>query len=62
MVSFNIDKNGAVFEVQIERSSKDDAYDYAAMSAVKNSDPYPPLPEDFGKEILTVTVEFKQEI
>ncbi|MBQ2313261.1 MAG: TonB C-terminal domain-containing protein, partial [Elusimicrobiaceae bacterium] len=27
LVSFNIDKNGAVFEVQIERSSKDDAYD-----------------------------------
>lgn len=62
LVSFNIDRNGAVFEVQIEKSSQDDAYDYAAMSAVKNSDPYPPLPEDFEKEILTVTVEFKQEV
>ena len=62
LVSFNIDRNGAVYEVQIERSSKYDAYDYAAMSAVKNSDPYPPLPEDFGKEILTVTVEFRQEV
>ena len=62
LVSFNIDRNGAVFEVQIEKSSKDDAYDYAALSAVKNSDPYPPLPGDFGKEILTVTVEFKQEV
>ena len=62
LISFNIDKNGAVYEVQIERSSKDDAYDYAAMSAVKNSDPYPPLPKDFGKEILTVTVEFRQEV
>ena len=61
-VSFNIDRNGAVFEVQIERSSKDDAYDYAALSAVRNSDPYPPLPADFEKEILTVTVEFKQEV
>ncbi len=62
LVSFNIDRNGAVYEVQIERSSQDDAYDYAAMSAVKNSDPYPPLPDDFGKEILTVTVEFRQEV
>ena len=62
LVSFNIDRNGAVFETQIERSSNDEAYDYAAMSAVKNSDPYPPLPEDFTKEILTVTVEFKQEV
>jgi len=62
LVSFNIDKHGAVYEVQIERSSKDDAYDYAALSAVKNLDNCPPLPEDFGKEILTVTVEFKQEV
>ena len=62
LVSFNIDKNGAVYEVQIEKSSKDDAYDYAALSAVKNLDDCPPLPEDFGKEILTVTVEFKQEV
>ena len=62
LVSFNIDRNGAVFETQIEKSSNDEAYDYAAMSAVKNSDPYPPLPEDFKKEILTVTVEFKQEV
>lgn len=62
LVSFNIDKNGAVFEVQIEKSSKDDAYDYAAISAVKNLEDCPPLPEDFGKEILTVTVEFKQEV
>ncbi|MBO7605191.1 MAG: TonB family protein, partial [Elusimicrobiaceae bacterium] len=49
LVSFNIDRNGAVFQVQIEKSSRDEAYDYAAMSAVKNSDPYPPLPEGFGK-------------
>ncbi len=62
LVSFNIDRNGAVFETQIERSSGDEAYDYAALNAAKNSDPYPPLPEDFGKEILTVTVEFRQEV
>ena len=62
LVSFNIDRNGAVFETQIERSSGDDAYDYAALTAARNSDPYPPLPEDFGKEILTVTVEFRQEV
>lgn len=62
MVSFNIDKNGVVYEVQIEKSSNDDAYDYAALSAVKNLESCPPLPEDFGKEILTVTVEFRQEV
>ncbi len=62
LISFNIDRNGAVFEAQLERSSGDEAYDYAALNAARNSAPYPPLPEDFKKEILTVTVEFKQEV
>ena len=62
LVSFNVDKNGAVFEVQMEKSSGDDAYDYSALNAARDSGPYPPLPEDFKKEILTVTVEFKQEV
>ena len=61
-VSFNVDKNGAVFEVQLEKSSGDDAFDYAALNAARDCGPYPPLPEDFKKEILTVTVEFKQEV
>ena len=62
LISFNIDRNGNVFEVQVEKSSGNEAYDYAALSAAKNSAPYPALPEDFKKEILTVTVEFKQEV
>jgi len=60
-ISFNIDRYGAVYGVQVEESSGNDSYDYAAMSAVNNSAPYPPLPKDFGKDILTVTVEFKNE-
>lgn len=61
LVSFNIDKYGAVYSVQIEKSSGNDSYDYAATSAVENSAPYPPLPKDFPKNLLTVTVEFKNE-
>lgn len=61
LVSFNIDKYGAVYGVQIEKSSGNESYDYAATSAATNSAPYPPLPKDFGKDILTVTVEFKNE-
>ncbi|MDR0953542.1 MAG: TonB C-terminal domain-containing protein [Elusimicrobiota bacterium] len=61
LVSFNIDKYGAVYGVQIERSSGNDSYDYAATSAANNSAPYPPLPQDFPKDVLTVTVEFKNE-
>ena len=62
LISFNVDKNGAVFEIQLEHSSGDEAYDYAALNAARDSGPYPPLPDDFKKEILTVTVEFKQEV
>ncbi len=61
LVSFNIDKYGAVYSVQIEKSSGNDSYDYAATSAAENSAPYPPLPKDFPKNLLTVTVEFKNE-
>ncbi len=61
LVSFNIDKYGAVYSVQIEKSSGNDSYDYAATSAVEKSAPYPPLPKDFPKNLLTVTVEFKNE-
>ncbi len=61
LVSFNIDKNGAVYGVQIDKSSKNDDFDYKGKVAVLNSAPYPPLPQDYGKEILTVNVEFKDE-
>ena len=59
LVSFTIDRNGAIYSVHIEKSSGNDSYDYAATSAANNSAPFPPLPKDFGKDILTVTVEFK---
>ena len=61
LVSFNIDRYGAVYSVQIEKSSGNDSYDYAATSAAEESAPYPPLPKDFPKNLLTVTVEFKNE-
>lgn len=61
VVSFNIDKNGAVYGVQIDKSSKNDDFDYKGRVAVLNSAPYPPLPQDYGKDILTVSVEFKNE-
>jgi protein TonB len=61
LVSFTIDRHGAIYGVQIEQSSGNESYDYAAMSAAGNSAPYPPLPAGFERDILTVTVEFKNE-
>lgn len=61
LISFTIDKNGAIYDTQLERTSGDEAYDYAALNAARDSAPYPALPKDFDRDILTVTVEFKQE-
>ena len=62
LITFTIDKNGAIYDTQLERTSGDEAYDYAALNAARDSAPYPALPDDFNKDILTVTVEFKQEV
>lgn len=61
LISFNIDRNGAIYDVQIDKSSKNDDFDYKGKLAVLKSEPYPPLPKDYGKDILVVTVEFKNE-
>jgi protein TonB len=61
LVSFSIYRHGAIYSVQVEKASGNDSYDYAATSAANNSAPYPPLPKDFPRDILTVTVEFKNE-
>ena len=61
VISFNVDKNGAIYGVQIDKSSNNDDFDYKGKVAVLNSSPYPPLPKDYEKDILTVSVEFKNE-
>jgi len=61
LVSFAIQRNGKIKNVKIERSSKDETFDYAAKSAVLSADPFAPLPMYYEKDILTISVEFKQE-
>ncbi len=60
-VSFSVARDGKIAHVQIDKPSGNESFDYAAASAVAASAPYPALPEDFKKDILTVTVEFKVE-
>ena len=61
LISFAIARNGKIKNVKIERSSKDETFDYAAKSAVLSADPFAPLPMYYEKDILTISVEFKQE-
>jgi len=58
-VKFNIQHDGSVKAVGVERSSGNRLFDYAAETSVENAAPFPPLPADFYEDSLTVHVEFK---
>lgn len=61
MVTFAIARDGKIRDLKVEQKSGDDAFDFAASSAVINAGPFAPLPMYYEKDELTVTVEFKQE-
>lgn len=61
LVAFSIARDGKIKNLKVERSSKDDSFDFAATSAVINAGPFAPLPMYYEKDELTVEVEFKQE-
>lgn len=61
LVSFSIVRDGKIKNVEVQRSSGDDTFDFAATSAVINAGPFAPLPMYYEKDELTVAVEFKQE-
>ena len=58
-VKFDIHRGGAVKDINVERSSGNRLFDYAAETSVENAGPFPPLPDDFYEDVLTVHVEFK---
>ena len=61
LVSFAIARDGKIKDLQVDRKSGDDTFDFAATSAVINAGPFPPLPMLYEKDELTVTLELKQE-
>jgi periplasmic protein TonB len=54
IVVFRIDKEGRCINIKIASSSGYRSLDDAALSAVKNSDPFPPLPKGFPGEDIGV--------
>ncbi|MCX5785828.1 MAG: TonB family protein [Elusimicrobia bacterium] len=58
-VKFDILRGGAAKSITVEKSSGNRLFDYAAQSSVESAAPFPPLPEDFYEERLSVHVEFK---
>jgi protein TonB len=58
LVHFTIRRDGSVINVSVVESSGYSSYDLAALRAVQQAAPFPPLPQSYGQDSLGVTVEF----
>ncbi|MDP2279356.1 MAG: TonB family protein, partial [Nitrospirota bacterium] len=61
-LSFTIKKNGTLSKVELVRTSGYRSLDDAAIKALKDAEPYWPLPEDWKEEELTVKGHFMYSI
>lgn len=57
-MKFSIKKDGRIAEIELLRTSGHRELDEAAMKAVKNAEPFWPLPEDWDKDILEIKGHF----
>lgn len=57
-IYFRILHDGSISEIRTKESSKDEAFDLAALRAIEISAPFPPLPAGFSEEYLGVYFEF----
>ena len=57
-VVFVIGADGRLRGLEIGKSSGNAAYDQQALRAVSDANPFPPLPEGFGKSALKVGLQF----
>jgi TolA protein len=63
MIFFKVDQSGRVFDVRVNQSSGNSAFDEYCVSAVRKSAPLPPPPSEFAEEAKTsgVLVPFKNK-
>lgn len=57
-VVFEIGRDGKVAALKVEKSSGNALYDQAAMRAVMDATPFPPLPEGFTEAFLRIHLGF----
>ena len=57
-VAFTIKRDGSLVDIEVEESSKSDAFDQTALRAVQTSSPLPPLPQGYDESALRVHVRF----
>lgn len=58
VVMFEIGRNGEVRRPKLENSSGDPVYDRAAMRAITDATPFPPLPDEFKESALLIHLGF----
>jgi len=61
-IIFYIDRNGQNFDTHIVNSSGNNSLDLTALNAIINSNPFPPLPNNFPGEHIGVKYVFMPEI
>jgi protein TonB len=57
-VVFEIARDGKIRGLAVEKSSGNPLYDQAAMRAITDAAPFPPLPDDFKESMLRVHLGF----
>jgi protein TonB len=55
---FEIGRDGTVTGLKVEKSSGNALYDQAALRAITDATPLPPLPDDFKESSLRVHLGF----
>jgi TonB family protein len=58
IVQFSVTRRGVIESVEIEKSSGNSQFDQAALRAVYNANPLPPLPEGLSEDPLKVHFSF----
>jgi TonB family protein len=58
VIYFQIKRDGSIIEPQIRESSRNPAADLLASGAIKRSEPFPPLPVEFGGDHLGIYLCF----
>jgi TonB family protein len=58
VVYFKIKRDGSIVEPQIHESSRSKSVDLLAAGAIKRSEPFPPLPIEFGGDYLGIYLCF----
>jgi protein TonB len=56
IIGFRIQKDGSISELRVAESSGYNAFDLAALRAVQNASPFPPLPRAYRHDSLGVNL------